>query len=545
MSRFIAIDVDAGGLFVTAGTARGPAVKVDHAFPVSDGPGSLTEATAPALATKLKAALAAAGVGPAPVLIAVGRDRVVFKDVRHPITAPTEEPKVVRFQAERDLAEPAANLHLDYVPLPTPDGSVEKRATAVFVRKELYAAAEKLCDEAGLKLAGFTARPYATAAALRRAIAAAAVPPPERPNAPVAVFTIWDGGGEFVVSRGESLVFSRSVPASALLSEAALVGEAKRSLAAFASQQSKDKLDAVYLCEGHGGGSWAARLQAALPLPVHAFDPLAGHPAADAVPTALRGRFTAGVGLLAARAAGPLPINFVSPRQPRAQTNKSAVWAIIASMLLLLVIGGVAFGAWFLHRQMDGKIVAANARVSAADASKKKAQLDKNKQDAVDDFRKRNVNALDLFYDVTDVLPNVGKLRLKDFDLLPIAKVEAKAGSGPGAAKPPTGKPGSGPPPVEPVATLKLQFVTASDTDDNLPTQVRDELVKDTTHFANPQMTFAGVGTKREATVTAGLLPRKATSFTRVLKAEFPKLPPQVEPVFVPPPAPINPEDPP
>lgn len=551
MSRFIAIDVDAGGLFVVAGFAKGNSVRVEQAVPVLDDPRPLTPESAPDLAARLKAALAEARVAPAPALVCVGRDRVVFKDIRHPKTAPTDEPRVVRFQAERDLAEPPDSLLLDYVPLPAPAGAEDKRATAVFVRKDLYNAARTLCELAGLKLAGFTPRPYAVAASVRRAITAGTVPPPENPAAPVASLCLWDGGGLFVVTHGEHMVFSRSVSGMALQSEAALVGEAKRSLAAYASQNPRERLDALYLSEGHGtGGSWAARLQEALPLPVHQLDPLVGSPAADALPPHLRGRFTAAAGLLAARGAGPLPINFVTPRQPRAEPSKTRTWALIALLLVLLLGAGAFGGHYWLNSQLDKRAEMAKKKATNAEADLKTEQLNANKVKAVEEFRGREVSVLDLFYDITDATPNIDRVRLREFDVtLKEPKVETKApvattqpGKPPAVAgaKPATPAGPAKTPAAEPVGKVQLVYLAASDADDDLVKQLVERLFTQENKFYGKTDFKTQQSTKRDITVTTDLLPRKASDFTRKLDAKFPELP---KPEAVAPPPVVDGED--
>ncbi len=559
MSRFIAIDVDAAGLFVAAGFAKGNSVRVEQALPVVEDPRQLTPDTAAELGRRLKEALAAARTPSAPVLLCVGRDRVVMKEVRHPKTGPTEEPAVVRFQAQRDLAEAAETLHLDYVPLPAPAGAEDKRATAVFVKKDLYNAARTMCEEAGLKLAGFTPRPYATAAAVRRAVAAGTVTPPETLTAPVGVLTLWDGGGEFVVYHGEHLVFSRSVSGMALQSEAGLVGEAKRSLAAFASQSPRERLDALYLCEGHsGGGSWAARLQQSLPLPVHPFDPLAGSPAADAVPTPLRGRFVAAVGLLAARGHGPLPINFVTPRQPRAEPSKSRTWVLVGLLFVLLFAAGIGGGMYYLNEGLNRRMAKANSDKTKATTEIAAEVKTVNKLKAVEDFRKRDVNWLDTLYDITAATPDVSKVRLREFDGKFKTKQDIRptgpaASATPAGAKPgtsPTGQQTGGTPaapkvaPVEPVADLKLELVSASDAEDPLVQRLIDDLFKADNRFyakldtERPNSTLG----KRQTIVKVELLPRTADTWKRRFLGVFPKVVEQPKPP-VEEPIPFNPDE--
>lgn len=341
----------------------------------------------------------------------------------------------------------------------------------------------------------------------------------------------------FVVLHGEHMVFSRSMSGMAMQGEAALVGEVKRSLAGYASQYPRERLDAIYLSEGHGGGGWAARLQQALPVPVHPLDPLAGMPAADAVPPHLRGRFTAAAGLLAALAVGPLPINFVTPRQPRAEPNKALRWVLLALGLLVVAVGGAVAASVVLNGQLAAKENAAKKRQKAAEDDIATERLNANKVKAIEDFRSRSVNWLDVFYDITDATPNVDKMRLREFDgTLKDPKADAKSpagGSTASAAKPPTlpgAKPGApaakGPPPADPVGKLTLTFITASDADDAFVHKLVDQLFAQENKFYAKPDTRTQQSSRRESIITVDLLSRKPDQYTRKLTAKFPELPP-------------------
>src|SRR5581483_2504362 len=201
LPRFLAIDADAHGLFVAAATLRGGgAITIEHALALGDETAPLSPANAADLGARLKDLLRQAGVRPAPVLLCIGRDRVIPKAVRHPPTAPAEEPAVVRFQAVRELTENADDVLMDYVPVGEPTAG-ERQALAVFVRKQVVQAARQMCEAAGLKLAAVTPRPFAALAAARHAFATGAAPAPDAPTSPVAVVTLWDRGGEFTVAR--------------------------------------------------------------------------------------------------------------------------------------------------------------------------------------------------------------------------------------------------------------------------------------------------------------------------------------------------------
>ncbi|HEX4611106.1 MAG TPA: hypothetical protein VH092_23145, partial [Urbifossiella sp.] len=181
MSRFLAIDFDPQGVFVAAGTARGGAARVEQVLawvPGADhGPPALTGDTAKAIGEQIRDRLKAANIAPAPALVCVGRDRVIFREATYPPVPPAEEPAVVRFQVLKELPENPEDLVLDYVQLPEPGPDGQRRATVVVVRKDVLAAVQAMCAAAGLKLAGVTPRPFAVAAGLSAAVAAGRLTP--------------------------------------------------------------------------------------------------------------------------------------------------------------------------------------------------------------------------------------------------------------------------------------------------------------------------------------------------------------------------------
>ena len=121
MSRYLAIDLDPQGLFVAAGSVRGGSAKVDAALAWTaadgDGPPPLTAETAQAIGEQLKERLRSAGITPAPVLVCVGRDKVILKELRYPAVAAGEEPALVRFQTMKEISENPDEVVLDYAPL--------------------------------------------------------------------------------------------------------------------------------------------------------------------------------------------------------------------------------------------------------------------------------------------------------------------------------------------------------------------------------------------------------------------------------------------
>src|SRR5262249_18323847 len=143
---------------VSANVGRG-AVQIQRAgvWPEQCSPDATTIAT---LGQVLRQRLKEAGIKPAPVLVSLGRDRVILKDIRYPQVPGAEEPAVVRFQASKELTDGADEVVIDYYPLADAGAGGERRALAFVVRRKVLAMYQELCRAAGLKLAGVTPRPF-------------------------------------------------------------------------------------------------------------------------------------------------------------------------------------------------------------------------------------------------------------------------------------------------------------------------------------------------------------------------------------------------
>jgi hypothetical protein len=419
LSRYLAIDIEAQGLFVVAGHARAGR-HVEHALawvPGDDhGPPPLTPDTAKAVGEQLRDRLKAAGVAAAPVLVAVGRDKVILKELRHPPVPPAEEAAVVRFQALKEITESADDVVIDYVPLGTgaADPLAERRAMAVVVRKDVFNAVQTMCAAAGLKLAGVSPRPYAVAAGLGLALASGAAHHPSATTDAVAVLTLGPQGGEFTVVRGGQVGFTRSIPAPVLANDALLVGEVRRNLTVYGSQSPDHPIREVYVAEPEDLlGGWASRLRAGLSVPVYAFDPLGAE--AAAVPPALRGRFAGAAGLLAGQAADALPINFAAPRQALVAVNPHRRQIALAALAAaVLVVGGAAFG-FFLVSAADRDLAARQAEKASLEKELADAEPNRKRLEAADAWAGREVNYLDELFDMTDRFPAGDQLRAVEF----------------------------------------------------------------------------------------------------------------------------------
>jgi len=419
LSRFLAIDAEHGAIHVAAGTVRGGQVRVEKAVTVPVGE-ALTPANAADLGRQLRDALKSAGIAPAPILATVGRDRVIVKDFKIPKVSAAEEPAVVRFQASKDMTEAPDSIVLDYFPLDReePDGQI--RAVTVSVRKDVLNAYKALCQAAGLKLAGLTPRPLGAFAALDRAIAAGAVTAPERPRVSVAVLTRGEKWGELVVARDNQVVFARALTATALTSEPMLLGELRRNLAVYNGQNPQQPVEALYVVEAAGPGGWSGRVAAGLTFPVQAFDPLAG--VEHRTPPEARGHFAALAGLLQLKSkSGPLPIDFVAPRQPvtRESANRRLIGSV-AALVALLVIGGLGYG-YMKVQDKQKRLTALVKTKTEYEKTLKELEEDEKRVKAFKEWDDARINWLDEMYDLAARFPDHSKIRVEQFRIEPLA----------------------------------------------------------------------------------------------------------------------------
>jgi Tfp pilus assembly PilM family ATPase len=404
VSRYIALDAEQGHLYLASVIVKGSAVKVEKAVSLP-GMGLLTVANAVEYGGRVREAMKEAGIPPAPVLVSVGRERVVLKEVKYPATVtPAEEPALVRFQVAKELAEGGDSVVIDYFVLPMLDADGQRHSLAFAVRKDILNASRTACQAAGLKLAAITPRPFGIAASLQRAIKDGAVTPPESVESPMAVLARGDKWGELVLLRGGHVAFTRSLTGLALNSEAAMLGEIKRNLAVFASH-STQPVQALFVAEGDAPGGWSGRIRAGLSIPVQSFDPIAE--IENDIPPEARGSFAglAGIAYLRARSA-ELPVNFIEPREPKSDRDPNKrLFAIVGAAAALLLIGGLGIGRFVVSKKTS-QAVALKMQKNELDDDLRNLEESVRRVKAVREWNDKGVNWLDELYDLTARFPD-------------------------------------------------------------------------------------------------------------------------------------------
>jgi hypothetical protein len=395
LARFLALDWDHKQLHLIAAAICGGVVRIEKAL-VWQEERVPNPAEAEALGKLLRERLKESGIAPAPLLACVGRDRVILKDLRFPAVPDAEEPAVVRFQAVKELTDPADEVVIDYARVG--DVSGERRALALIARRELVNAYQTLARAAGLKLVALTPRPFGVAACLEALIGASALTPsPEPLDGTVAVIALGEHWGEFCMVREGALLFARAVQAGP-----GLAGEVRRNLAVHAAQVPQHPVCAVYVAGGSEHATLREQLRDMLDIPVCSFDPFAGVDRPD-LPHNRRGGFSGAVGLLHVQAArDEFAINFVKPRQakPPRDPNKRRL-VFVGALAATLLLAGVTF-CYMQLNALNQDINAQAIRNGELDKMLSTLGEDDKKFKALSDWDRKGVILLDEIYDVTE-----------------------------------------------------------------------------------------------------------------------------------------------
>jgi len=406
LARFLALDGDTNLIQVLSATVKGDAVRLDKSLAWEEE-NAVNSTNAAAIGGRLREQLKSAGIAPAPLLISVGRDRVILKEIRIPAVAEHEEPGLVRFQAMKEFTDGGDEVVLDYVPL-GPAGPDGRRVQVMSVRKEVLKAFRALGEAAGLKVAAVTPRPFALFAGLKQAIRTNVVPSPEPADAPIGLLVRGPKWGEFAIVRGGVLAMTRSVAGPALSSDQALLGEIRRNTALYANQNSDNPVRALYLAEPDTPGGLRDRLQDSLAIPVHAYEPLVGIPSPDGPPGTLAGL----AGLFAQQASREPTINFAHPREPKPprDPNKRLLGMTAAAVgLAFVVFGGLAYAR---VSSKQAEVTKLQKKLNDSKAMLVDLKPDEERIRAFDSWTATNVNWLDELYDMTARLPDTTNIRM-------------------------------------------------------------------------------------------------------------------------------------
>lgn len=417
MARVLILDADGVNITLVVATTSRSGARIEQVQTWTEGT-PLDLAHADALGRNLRDRLAAWKLSGLPLVVGVGRDRVVLKEIKYPAVPAHEEPAVVRFQAIKEFTEAADELVIDYHPRVAPSAS-ERKALVVAVKKESFKAAQLIAQTAGLKLIGVIPKVYGLAAAVEVS------QPSPVPGEAVAVMALGTTGGEFVVCQGDQVLFARSIAGPAMSSDAALLGEIRRNLTVYSGQAGQSPVRALYVAEGATTKGLADRIHDTLAVPVHALTlPIAANIAGNAS----TGVLAASVGLSRLAASGAFPINFVRPREPRAPTDPHRRPILLGVGLAAAFLLAIGVFAWGQLSSRDRELARLREEINSLTTQSASLEPDAKRYDEIKKWLDTEVSWLDEMYDLTARVSDLNKLRFVQIsaDPLPLpANVQA------------------------------------------------------------------------------------------------------------------------
>jgi hypothetical protein len=408
LARFLALDWDRSSFHILAADVDKKGVQVDACADWQPDE-ELSPKTAESLGKKLRDFLKARGIGAGQVLVSVGRDRVVLKEITHPAVSANEEPALVRFQATKDLADAADDVVLDYAALPGGSTS-ERRALAVIIRRDIQSSFQHLCRAAGLKLVALVPRPFAMAGCLERA----QIPISESSNDRAAVVLFGERWAELTIMQGSTLLFSRSMAGGT-----SLANELRRGLTVFANQPGNNSGPAPRVLFLVGGNGAVSSLQDKLEMPVENLEVFTRNEEAK-INGEMSSPQAACLGLLQAWSKKQLPINLANPKEPVAvvdqgKRRKLQVWIAAAVVL----IGIWIFGQNLLSRQR-ARIQGLKEDKEEIETKFKRFEQEKVDLYALKDWEKGAIPWIDELYDLAARFPQEIGFRITKLEIVPL-----------------------------------------------------------------------------------------------------------------------------
>ncbi len=392
MSKQIIIDWQRDGLFVAMGSRRGNSVTIETL--VTTG-GEGVSGSSTAISTQLFALAKKLDLNKSEAILIAPREVLEFRALTVPRGDVDEVPDMVRFQAQRSMANIGDTWPLDYILLPDQPASEGISALAATISPAHMAEIEATCSDLGIHLTKVLARPVEIArwgVALGNLIdtEAALVVSVSETHADLLAVSF----GSLVQVRGTRLSCESNSVATALVAE---IRRTVMAAANFLNNQPITKI--VLIASPDLAEKVETQIAEATGASVAVVDPASILPAQLAERHELGHRAASRIASIAGVLinANPDQRNVIDlknckRRQPKkARTRELTIAGIGAAALLLL--GGYIW--WTTHAQLDLQI--ASARKQEADKAEQVKTLSpqiKQRQD-VDNFLAGSINWLD------------------------------------------------------------------------------------------------------------------------------------------------------
>lgn len=341
--------------------------------------------------------------------VVLSRGKAEVRTISVPRIDSDELPDVIRFQAQRQLANMTDSWSLDFVLLPDVGGEMQTALVAAVSPSDMNAV-NAACTAAGLQLSRVVLRPLEIA---RHALAHQS----GLSGAALVVCVTDDEADLILTNHGKILLLRNTrLPHESDSRSKALAGEIRRSMVAASGQLGSTQVtDVILLSSGDIGSTLQAPLHEATGAQVHYLDIAESLPA-DATSQALAldaGNRVAGIcgSVALSHAAKDATIDFKNPKK-RPPKKKNTLSYILGGLAAAAVL--IAAGSWWVNtnRSLTDELELLEAenesKKTLVESAKKKSQ----ELALVEQFGKASPNYLDEFAHLASRIPEANKIIL-------------------------------------------------------------------------------------------------------------------------------------
>ncbi len=419
MAKQIIIDWQRDNLLVAVGQSHGSALTIERVSEqrIGDTENGATAddavGTAPRngdAAQGLSRAIDELGLRKSDVTIVASRDLVEVRTLSIPRMDLSDLPDVIRFQAQRQLANMGDNWALDYVILPEEPGQETLTALVGVISPPVLNEMEAACNQAGVQLTHVALRPIEIA---RYATAIGKIPSGDVSM----VICLSDQDADLMILNRGSLVLVRGtkLPSDPQQVPQALNGELRRSLMAAASQLGGKSINgALLIATPSLSGGVHELIAEVLGCQVSVVDPsdllAANLPRREELAQQSTNRIVGLAGALNfAAAEQKTKLDFKNPKKRPPPKSKTTTYLLAGAATALLAVGGVYW--WTSTNQaLDSDLAMYQDQVKSQQELKKSAEEKIAELSEVEKFLEASPNWLDELSYLAEKIPPADKV---------------------------------------------------------------------------------------------------------------------------------------
>jgi Tfp pilus assembly PilM family ATPase len=354
VAKYVIIDWQKDSLIIGSGTRRGGGIVFDQLrqLPLGESEnGNISASQA------LRKAAQEMGLGKAEAIVLASRENVEVRTLLVPNVDADELPDIIRFQAQRQMANMGESWPLDFILLPSA-GLENKVALAAAVSPAHMAEIEGAVNAAGLHLTNVLLRPIEIAR-----FALAADTSGRMKEGASVILCLTDQQSDLLLLSSGAVVQLRStrLPSDPSQVASTLVGEIKRSLVAASSQLNGQSLSsALLIAPAELAANVESAIENSIGCNVSVVDPMvmlpAGNPEAEQLTHTASNRLAAIAGVIG----NPSPdrrtlIDFKNPKKRTPKEANTRRYAMAGAIAAIVALGG---GYWLYstHAAMDQEL---------------------------------------------------------------------------------------------------------------------------------------------------------------------------------------------